>query len=173
MIAADGLPGGYPGNASIFSPVSDSRSAIDWALSTNSTKYGCIEKRKIATAGHSCGGLEALSTAYHDARVSRILLFDISIFEDAKRYLLQAINVPIAWFEGGPLDFTSPLVRYILSVRDKLMSFAGCKRLCALEQRSPCFQGQLGYRSLWHLLCYQRREVWRRSRCVFGLAVSS
>ncbi|KAF4628549.1 hypothetical protein G7Y89_g9602 [Cudoniella acicularis] len=73
--------------------------------------YGNIDRNNIATAGHSRGGLEALSTAYHDYRVKRILMFDISIFEDDKRYLLQAINVPVAWFEGSPLDFTLPLAQ--------------------------------------------------------------
>lgn len=110
MLRKDCL-GGYNGNSTISSTVTESRKAISWATSTGARRYGSIDRSKIATAGHSCGGIEALSTAYHEERVKRILLFDISIFEDDKRYLPQAINVPVAWFEGGPLDFTSPLVQ--------------------------------------------------------------
>ncbi|KAF8849924.1 hypothetical protein BDZ45DRAFT_718034 [Acephala macrosclerotiorum] len=107
VVAAEGLPGGYPGNRTMFSTVAESRAAINWAMDGGGRKYG-IDREKVATAGH-CGGLEGLSTAYRDQRVERILLFDISIFGDDKRYLLEAIDVLVAWFEGGKLDFTYPL----------------------------------------------------------------
>lgn len=106
LVIADGVPGGLGAQ----STVAFSRDAIDWATTGGASKYGRIDKSSVATAGHSCGGLESLSAAYHDRRVKRIMLFDISIFEDDKRYLLKAINVPVAWFNGGPLDFTYPLV---------------------------------------------------------------
>ncbi len=106
VIAADGLPGGSNGQ----SKVSDMRSSLDWAMSGGAGKYGKVDTDRIATAGHSCGGLEAMSTAYHDARVKRILMFDIAIFQDDRRYLLQEIKVPVGWFLGGSKDMGCPNV---------------------------------------------------------------
>lgn len=107
VIAADGpLQGGGSGQ----SKVSDMRASIDWAMDGGADKYGDVDTERIATAGHSCGGLEGMSTAYHDERVKRILMFDIAIFQDDRRYLLQEINVPVAWFVGGPSDMGYPNV---------------------------------------------------------------
>lgn len=58
----------------------------------------------------SCGGLEAMSTAYHNPKVKRVLMFNIAIFQDNKRYLLQELKVPVAWFIGGPKDMGYPNV---------------------------------------------------------------
>jgi len=33
--------------------------------------------------------------------VKRLVLFNIGIFQDEKRYLLEEIKVPVAWFMGG------------------------------------------------------------------------
>jgi hypothetical protein len=71
---------------------------------------------RLQTAGHSCGGLEALSTAYHDDRVKRILPFDISIFEDDKRYLFHAIDVPVACYL--PLAASSWVYLYAVWPKD-------------------------------------------------------
>lgn len=46
--------------------------------------------------------------SYHDERVKRIILLDISIFQDDRRYLLSEIKVPVAWFVGGPKDMGYP-----------------------------------------------------------------
>jgi dienelactone hydrolase len=108
VIAADGPPGGSGGAQS---KVSDMRASIDWAVKGGAAKYGKIDLDQIATAGHSCGGLEAMSTAYHDSRVKRIVLFNIAIFQDDRRYLLSEIKVPVAWFVGGPKDMGYPNVR--------------------------------------------------------------
>ncbi|KAE9365936.1 hypothetical protein N431DRAFT_351469 [Stipitochalara longipes BDJ] len=101
VIAADGPPTGSTGGQS---KVQDSRDSIDWAVNGGAAKYGKIDTTKIASAGHSCGGLEAMSVAYHDTRVKLIILFDIAIFQDEKRYLLQELKSPVAWFVGGPKD---------------------------------------------------------------------
>ncbi|RDL35871.1 uncharacterized protein BP5553_06483 [Venustampulla echinocandica] len=110
VIAADGIPGGINGTLSF---VHHSRESVDWAMSGGASKYGKIDRNKIAATGHSCGGLEALSMAYHDERVKQILMFDIGIFSDTRRYLLQEIKVPIAWFMGGLLD-----LGYVLAEKD-------------------------------------------------------
>jgi hypothetical protein len=101
VIAADGPPTGSTGGQS---KVQDSRDSIDWAMKGGAAKYGQIDTTKIASAGHSCGGLEAMSVAYHDTRVKLMILFDIAIFQDEKRYLLQELKSPVAWFVGGPKD---------------------------------------------------------------------
>jgi len=107
VIAADGPPGGGGAGQSM---VTDMRASLDWAFKGGASKYGTIDVNRTATAGHSCGGLEAMSTAYHDERVKRIVLFDIAIFQDERRYLLKEINVPVAWFVGGPKDMGYPNV---------------------------------------------------------------
>jgi hypothetical protein len=101
VIAADGPPTGSKGGQS---KVQDSRDSIDWAMQGGAKKYGNIDTSKIASAGHSCGGLEAMSVGYHDARVKLMMLFNIAIFMDEKRYLLSELKVPVAWLVGGPKD---------------------------------------------------------------------
>jgi hypothetical protein len=110
IIAADGSTTGGSGFGGAQSKVSDSRDSIDWAMKGGASKYGTIDLEKIATMGHSCGGLEAISTAYHDTRVKRIMMFNIAIFQDDRRYLLQEIKVPVAWFIGGKGDMGYPTV---------------------------------------------------------------
>ncbi|KAI1343447.1 hypothetical protein F5Y15DRAFT_427834 [Xylariaceae sp. FL0016] len=105
VIAADGpMTGAGTGQ----SRVSDSRASIDWAMRGGAAKFGSVNLDNITTAGHSCGGLEAMSTAYHDEKVKRIMMFDIAIFQDERRYLLSEIKVPVAWFVGGPKDMGYP-----------------------------------------------------------------
>jgi hypothetical protein len=41
------------------------------------------------------------------------MMFNIAIFQDERRYLLQEIKVPVAWFVGGPKDMGYPNVRRI------------------------------------------------------------
>ncbi|KAI3336972.1 hypothetical protein HD806DRAFT_517962 [Xylariaceae sp. AK1471] len=105
VIAADGAPGASGGSQS---KTTDMRASIDWAAKGGATKYGNVDVSRIATMGHSCGGLEGMSVAYHDARVKRIVMLDIAIFQDERRYLLHEINVPVAWFVGGPKDMGYP-----------------------------------------------------------------
>jgi pimeloyl-ACP methyl ester carboxylesterase len=102
VIAADGTPTGA--GTSGQSKVQDMRDSLDWAFAGKAKKYGNVDLTKVTTAGHSCGGLESYSTAYHDERVKRIVLFNIAIFQDDRRYLLQEIKVPVAYFVGGSKD---------------------------------------------------------------------
>ena len=110
LIAADGPPTGLTRGTQ--SKIQDMRDSVDWAAKGGGSKYGTIDLSKIATAGHSCGGLEAMSTGYHDDRVKRIVLFNIAIFQDDRRYLLQEIKVPVAWFVGGTNDMGYPTVSF-------------------------------------------------------------
>jgi len=110
VIAADGVAGGNTGASQ--SMVKDMKASVDWLVSAKAAKYGTVNATALTTAGHSCGGLEAMSTAYHDDRVKRILMFNIGIFQDEKRYLLQEIKVPVAWLIGGPKDMGYPNVMF-------------------------------------------------------------
>ncbi|KAF4629095.1 hypothetical protein G7Y89_g9056 [Cudoniella acicularis] len=104
VIVADGAPTGNNLTTGGQSKVQDSRDSIDWAIKGGAARYGKIDTTKIASAGHSCGGLEAMSVAYHDSRVKLTMMFDIAIFQDERRYLLQELKSPVAWFVGGPKD---------------------------------------------------------------------
>ncbi|KAH7361019.1 putative chlorophyllase-1 [Rhexocercosporidium sp. MPI-PUGE-AT-0058] len=103
VIAANGASSGGSSSGG-QSKVQDQRDSIDWAMKGGASKYGSVDTARIASAGHSCGGLEAMSVAYHDARVKLMMLFNIAIFMDEKRYLLEELKAPVAWFVGGPKD---------------------------------------------------------------------
>ncbi|KAF1995130.1 hypothetical protein P154DRAFT_612071 [Amniculicola lignicola CBS 123094] len=123
VIAADGTPTGSSGTSS-QSKVQDMRDSLDWAFAGKAAKYGNIDLTKVTTAGHSCGGLEAMSTAYHDARVKRIMMFNIAIFQDDRRYLLAEIKVPVAYLIGGKTD-----MGYSTSAKDYALLNAGLPKL--------------------------------------------
>ena len=67
VVAADGAPSGGGGTAQ-QSKVQDMRDSIEWAFKGGAKKYGNVDVGRTTTAGHSCGGLEAMSVAYHDER---------------------------------------------------------------------------------------------------------
>ncbi|KAH7121035.1 hypothetical protein B0J11DRAFT_551546 [Dendryphion nanum] len=107
VIAADGTPTGSTGTQQ-QSKVQDMRDSLNWAFGGKAAKYGNVDVTRTTTAGHSCGGLEAMSTAYKDERVKRIMMFNIAIFQDDRRYLLSEIKVPVAYFIGGKSDMGYP-----------------------------------------------------------------
>jgi hypothetical protein len=45
-----------------------------------------------------------MSVGYHDTWVKLMVLFDIVVFTNNKRYLLQELKSPVAWFVSGPKD---------------------------------------------------------------------
>ncbi|KAK3897301.1 hypothetical protein C8A05DRAFT_48033 [Staphylotrichum tortipilum] len=107
VIAADGVKGGTGAGQSM---VRDMKASLDWVQGGGGGKYGSVNGSAVAAMGHSCGGLEAMSSGYHDERVKRLVLFNIGIFQDEKRYLLEEIKVPVAWFVGGEKDMGYPNV---------------------------------------------------------------
>jgi hypothetical protein len=105
VIAANGpMSGGQSHNK-------DTRASIAWAKAGSASGYGNVDVTKIATMGHSCGGLEGMSVSYHNPDVSLTLMFNIATFHDDKRYLLKELKVPIAWFVGNPSDMGYENVR--------------------------------------------------------------
>jgi dienelactone hydrolase len=79
--------------------------AINWAFDgAAGGKYGVPDTTKVATAGQSCGGLEAYSAAYKDSRVRMIGIFNSGVIDDSIRPMLAQIKVPVGIFLGGPSD---------------------------------------------------------------------
>jgi hypothetical protein len=109
MAVANGAPGNGIG-ASFGGMMSQTTmksfgESLDWVMNgAASGKYGTVDTSQIATAGQSCGGLEAYSGAYHDDRVKTVLVMNSGIIAEEKKYLLQEFKVPIAYFIGGPKD---------------------------------------------------------------------
>ncbi|KAI4642322.1 hypothetical protein J4E93_007469 [Alternaria ventricosa] len=126
VIAADGTPDGSGFQAGQQSKVQDMRDSLDWAFAGKAKKYGNVDLTKVTTAGHSCGGLESMSTAYHDDRVKRIMLFNIAIFQDDRRYLLKELKVPMVYLIGGPKD-----MGYNTSAKDYALLNTGTPKLRA------------------------------------------
>jgi hypothetical protein len=113
VIAAVGRAGDIGQSQSM---VTNHRDGVDWGYGGKAAKYGNVNTTAITTMGQSCGGLEAVSTAYHDERVKRIVMLNIAIFQDDRRYLLQEIKVPVAYFMGGKSDMGYPNVSFVICV---------------------------------------------------------
>lgn len=95
------------------------REAIDWAFSQNkdekSRYYKKINIKKIAAAGMSCGGLQALEVA-DDPRISTLVVANSGIFIEPirgnalpmipqlEKSHLQKIHTPTLYLLGGPSD---------------------------------------------------------------------
>jgi len=85
--------------------VTQMKNAVDWVIAGKASKYGNIDTAHIATGGLSCGGLQAMSTSYHDDRIKLTLVLHSGVVEDSKAYLLKELNkYPIAYIIGGPKD---------------------------------------------------------------------
>jgi dienelactone hydrolase len=93
--------------------------AIDWAVAENSRRgslyRGRIDIRRIAVAGHSCGGLLAL-TAGADPRVTTTLIMNSGALNDgtrpegvdATKASLTRLHGPVLYVTGGPSDVAHP-----------------------------------------------------------------
>jgi dienelactone hydrolase len=94
----------------------DLTQAIDWALAENarpgSAFHGRIDSGKIAVAGHSCGGLQAMEAAL-DPRVKAAVIHNSGLFPDdvspirelrITKASLAGLRAPILYIVGGPTD---------------------------------------------------------------------
>jgi len=95
------------------------RDAIDWAIAQNSDKnssyFKKVNTKKIAVAGMSCGGLQALEVA-DDPRIKTLVVSNSGIFIDPIRGSampmmpqldkthLKKIHTPTLYLLGGPSD---------------------------------------------------------------------
>jgi len=90
--------------------------AMDWLAERNADPldelYGHADLSRIAVAGHSCGGLQAIKTAA-DPRIDTAMIFDSGIYNAGNRGIsgvnvskneLNNLHGPIAYITGGPSD---------------------------------------------------------------------
>jgi dienelactone hydrolase len=102
IVAANG-EGGPPGLSQ--TKMTSMTESLDWIMKgAGGGKYGDVDSSKIAAAGQSCGGLEALSASYHDDRVKTTMVMNSGVFSAGQKALLKELKAPIAYFIGGPKD---------------------------------------------------------------------
>ena len=98
----------------------DVKAGIEWALAENarpgSAYYGKIDPGKLAVAGFSCGGGQAISLA-SDPRVKTVIMQNSGMFPDDRNFLpqlnvskatLKTLHTPIIYILGGPKDVAYP-----------------------------------------------------------------
>jgi hypothetical protein len=142
--------------------------AIDWALAQNaeagSPLQGRIETTKIGVSGHSCGGLQALTIATTDPRVTTTLMLGTGVWSlgpgglpgapDVTKQSLKSVNGTIAYI-NGELDIALP----------------NAKEDFALLSHVPAMLAQLkGRRAFGHVLAAQWRGLRHRLAGLAGLA---
>lgn len=106
--SADGSPNGVPSGSPIPSLLTG---AITWAEREQNRPGAPLSQRldltKVAAAGHSCGGIEALIAA-QDSRVSAVVSLDSGLFADGSfgysRAELARLHTPALFMAGGPSD---------------------------------------------------------------------
>jgi predicted alpha/beta-hydrolase family hydrolase len=106
--SANGSANGVPSGSPIPSLLTG---AITWAEREQNRSGAPLAQRldltKVATAGHSCGGLEALIAA-QDSRVSAVVSLDSGLFADGSfgysRAELAKLHSPVLFMAGGPSD---------------------------------------------------------------------
>jgi hypothetical protein len=90
---------------------------IGWAIGENtragSKYFGKLDTTRVATMGHSCGGLLALHVGANDPRVSSVLALDSGIFDTgglggATKADLGKLHGPTMWLNTGPNDIAYP-----------------------------------------------------------------
>jgi len=118
VIIAHGAPDAH---SSLGGMAEDNRlaKAIDWAFSPPANGgpmyFDQLDARKVATAGHSCGGIDAIRAGAHDARVTSIISLNSSCYPDNSnggrsgplavcRGDLDRLGGPILFITGGPTD---------------------------------------------------------------------
>lgn len=93
--------------------------AMSWAAARNADPldelYGRIDTTRIALAGHSCGGLQAIKMSA-DPRVGTSMIFASGVYNrpggrsriQVSKDELANLHGPIAYFTGGPDDIAHP-----------------------------------------------------------------
>jgi dienelactone hydrolase len=84
--------------------------AVDWVMRGGADRFGIIEKHKIAAAGQSCGGIEALVAAASDERIKAVGVFNSGLFLKSTKCLLEKLRVPVGYFLGGLQDLGTKVV---------------------------------------------------------------
>jgi hypothetical protein len=107
------------------SKISDLFNSINWVLKAKASRFGTIDTSKIAAAGQSCGGSEALSAAYRNDNIKLTILINSGTgSEKSKEYLTQ-FKYPVGIFNGGPKDIAHKnvgLTDYFWKLRSLILS---------------------------------------------------
>ena len=108
-----------------FPPVqtlpADVLSGLDWILAENeragSPFYGRIDPKMVAVAGHSCGGLQAISVAA-DPRIATVIVHNSGVLNpgafnpitgfSVTKDALNRIHTPTLYILGGESDIAYP-----------------------------------------------------------------
>lgn len=106
--SVDGSPNGVPSGYPIPSLLTD---AITWAEREQDRSGAPLRRRldltRVATAGHSCGGLEAMVAA-QDRRVSGVVSLNSGFFADGAfgypRSEVGKLHTPALFMDGGSAD---------------------------------------------------------------------
>jgi len=109
--------GGLPPPATT---AADVLAGLDWAIAqdrdSSSRFYGRVDTDKIAVAGHSCGGLQAIELAA-DPRIDTVLIHNSGIYNNenspirgltVSKDMLRNFHQPVIYILGGPSDIAHP-----------------------------------------------------------------
>jgi hypothetical protein len=117
VVVAFGEPGEHT-NPNGIAEADRMKTAIDWATATpwhgGPWYFNQLDKKKIATAGHSCGGVDAEYTAVTDPRVKTTLVLNSGFQPDGRcgmsgplacsRALIPNLYGPGLFVNGGATD---------------------------------------------------------------------
>lgn len=82
----------------------DLPSAMDWVYqNAGKGEYSTVDKTKIAAAGQSCGGIQAMSASL-DKRVTVSAIFNSGLLNPDNTPLFEKLHAPVGYFIGGPKD---------------------------------------------------------------------
>lgn len=108
--------GGVETRLAVATTYQDVLAGIDWAVAENARKdsryFGRIDTAKVAVAGHSCGGLQAIQ-AGADPRIKTVIVHNSGVFTDGTnpikgmtvdKSLLKKLHTPTLYVLGGKLD---------------------------------------------------------------------
>ena len=110
--------GGLPPAAT---KTADVKAGLDWAVAQNnkagSRFRGKVAAGKLAVAGHSCGGLQAIELAA-DPRIKTVMINNSGIFNSngggtipgmaVSKAMLEKFHTPVIYLLGGPSDVAYP-----------------------------------------------------------------
>ena len=149
--------------------VSDMTMNIDWVTRNPAAKkYGNIDTTKIAVAGHSAGGLEAMSGSYRDPRVGLTLVYDSGTMDDGKRQKVKELKNTVAFILGDSHDLAYKNVSK--APRTNRLTGSGAKGLRYRADPGPrALRLAQGRRTSRDLLCARRRTHGAGHRRPHGL----
>jgi hypothetical protein len=100
------IANGDPGASSLLTQTkgTDIPDAIEWVYkNAGKGQYANVDKSRLAVAGQSCGGVQAMSASL-DPRVTLTGIFNSGLINAGNTKLFDRLHAPIGFFLGGPTD---------------------------------------------------------------------